>query len=205
MCHTSIKSLQDSGRMNTDFDVDFDEYRLILQAEGGNQSIAENRPEVSLENTVNHCSFEEILRDTFRQGKVQTLQFRMLNEKVNIRSRNENVWSYYGTCSVEHFEAIYARAKSFTEYKDSEIRHATQSFMEVPFGEDDYMSFNVLFLPNSNCKELIVELFGIESRNHNLYRLGILPAEIQRIRSMNFRKTEVHSFWVHLVWGKQYS
>ena len=188
VCHTaSIKSLQDSGRMNTDFDVDFDEYRLILQAEGGNQSIAENRPEVSLENTVNHCSFEEILRDTFRQGKVQTLQFRMLNEKVNIRSRNENVWSYYGTCSVEHFEAIYARAKSFTEYKDSEIRHATQSFMEVPFGEDDYMSFNVLFLPNSNCKELIVELFGIESRNHNLYRLGILPAEIQRIRSMNFR------------------
>ena len=187
VCHTaSLKSLQDSGRMNTDFDVDFDEYRLILQAESGNQSNTQERPEVSLENTVNHFSFEEILRDSFRHGKIHTLHFRMLNEKVNIRSRDENVWSYYGTCSLEHFEAIYARAKSFTEYKDSELIHATQSFMEVPFGEDDYMSFNVLFLPDPNNRELIVELFGIESRNHSLHRIGILPAEIQKIRSMNF-------------------
>ena len=70
VCHTaSLKSLQDSGRMNTDFDVDFDEYRLILQAESGNQSNTQERPEVSLENTVNHFSFEEILRDSFRHGK----------------------------------------------------------------------------------------------------------------------------------------
>ena len=34
VCHTAcIRSVQDSGRMNKDFDVDFDEYRLILQAE----------------------------------------------------------------------------------------------------------------------------------------------------------------------------
>ena len=188
VCHSaSLKSVQDSGRINTDFDVDFDEYKLIIQAESGTETNSQERPEVSLEKTVNHFSFEEILRDTFRQGTVQSLQFRMLNEKVNIRTRNENKWNYYGTCSVDHFEAIYARAKSFTEFRDSEINYATQSFMEVPFGEDDYISFNVLFLPDSNNKELIVETFGIESRNHSLHRLGVLPAEIQRIRSMDFK------------------
>ena len=188
VCHSaSLKSVQESGRMNTDFDVDFDEYRLIIQAESSTQSSTETKPEVSLDNTVNHFSFEEILRDTFRQSKVDSLQFRVLNEKVNIRTRNENKWAYYGTCSIEHFEAIYARAKSFTEFKDNEINYATQSFMEVPFGEDDYASFNVLFLPHEINKELIVEKFDIEPRNYCLHRLGVLPTEIQKIRAMNFK------------------
>lgn len=187
VCHTAcIRSVQDSGRMNKDFDVDFDEYRLILQAENLSETKPKDKAEVSLINTIDHLSLEAILHSTFRKKKSDSIHFIRQNGIVNVRTRTGNQWEYYGSCSPEHLDALYARVKSYTEHRDSELTTATQAFMEVPFAEDDYLSCNAFLNPEAGRKEMILELFGTDSRNYSLHRLGVLPSDIQKIQSLNF-------------------
>lgn len=187
VCHSAcLKSVQDSGRMNKDFDVDFDEYRLILQAENISESTSEKRAEVTLEHTLNNLGLEALLHYAFRENQSDSIQIRMQSGKVNLRIRVGKEWKYFGTCSHDHFAALYSRAKSYSDYRDMEISYVTQCFIEIPLGEDEILQFNALFIPEPGHKELLLELYGVDSRNHSLNRLGILPSDIQRIQSMNF-------------------
>jgi|GEM_PF-1060851 len=191
-----IQTVQDSGRINTEFDVDFEEYRLILQQEKKKTSrkAGESDDADELVSELNKLAVDDILRKAFRVEQLRALHFSPHLEGVIVYACNNHKWSHYGTMSLENYESLWVSARSFTEYKEHEPAFAAQGFMEVPFGEDDFMNFTATFLPGLGGKNLLIESFPQDQRAQTWEDLGFLSSEAQKLNQMNLREKGILIF-----------
>jgi len=181
-----LVAAKESGRINEDFDVDFEEYRLILQQEKGAQKPIE-KEEVTLKNTLSHMSLEDIIRHTTLELQFTAVHFKKINsQEIEIKGKRHNSWHYFGSVSDEAFQAMFLRAKTMAGFKQS-IGYLSQGFIEIPFSENDCRQFNVLLLPAFNGFELIIEEY-VDNRLLCLQRFGLLPQDYKKICDLDFTK-----------------
>lgn len=185
-----LKLLNDSGRLNDTFDVDFEEYRLILQQEKKKETKTEKTPktEVTLENDLNDHNAEELILELLHSRFV-AIYFQTVGPKIVVNARQIGAeCQYIGYLSLENYQSIVARIKQLCALQSTEIYFTTVAYFELPLSEQENRTFATTFLPTLQGLELCIEEYGLNNRFANLNRIGLSRADNKRITDLDLRQ-----------------
>jgi len=176
-----VQAITDSGRINQDFDVDFEEYRMILEQES--EHAEPEIPEVSSIRTLNHRSLEEILKESFGDFGAVALKIRPHLGSIGLFVKLQK-WELLGCCDEEHLEKLMVRVKSFCQDSEFQPDGFGQYFIEVRFGEDENQSFSVVSVPVQGMCELVFEPFPSSPQSWSILQSGLLSQELEYFSTM---------------------
>ena len=184
-CHSEcIKMVSDSGRINQDFDVDFDEFRLLLKQETKQQE--PDIPEVSIDRSLNHLSFEEILKESFEVQGAVSLKLRSNQKKASLFIKVRK-WERLGYCSQEHYQGLLLRVKSLCKDQEYQDQFFSQYFVTIPLPENTNRSFSIFLIPNQGFTELLIEPFPFSPQPWTSVNSGLLSQERDYFSSLNLK------------------
>ncbi len=178
-----LKAIEESGKINPEFDVDFDQYRLISSQERGAQDPGE-RPEVSLKQSLDHKSLGDCLKDSFQKHRATVLEIRPQGEDFNLEMKRGGLWSYLGTISPKTFQAFEVKSQELAQTSPPETA-LSQSFFDLPVDEDCVLSLSVLQVRGSNSSRLVFEEYSQKQRAINLKQIGLLTRDYERITALD--------------------
>ena len=184
-CHSEcVQGVSDSGRINQDFDVDFDEFRLLIQQEVGKQE--PERPEVSTTRSLDHLSFEEVLGESFKVNGAMALKIRSHQKQVGIFIKVQK-WEMLGICSHENFEGWLLKLRSF--FKDQELQDQffSQYYITIPSPDNENCSFSVFLIPNEELMELIIEPYPSLLQPWSSLNSGLLAQDYEYFCALNLK------------------
>ncbi|PCJ21233.1 MAG: hypothetical protein COB02_01220 [Candidatus Cloacimonadota bacterium] len=184
--HTEcLQAIQSSGRINNDFDVNFEEYRLILQQEKGGEE-KEIKTEVSTSNTRDKLSFLELVNELEKETNFSAFHIYPLGSNYKIFGKENDQWSYYCEISSNAFSAVWLSAKQNTDYKEHDINFCTQTYAQILLSEDDRKDVTLYFITGVSGNELIIESYPLDNKTQSLSKLGLLPSDLNKLHNLNF-------------------
>ncbi|MBW7874382.1 MAG: hypothetical protein H3C47_00150 [Candidatus Cloacimonetes bacterium] len=175
-----VDSVKKAGKENHNFDINFEEYRLILEQEKDVKQEIE-KPEVSLKNSLNEYSLEIILKQFIKDQRHFGLKFSPNHHEVVISGRIRGGWEYYGCLSLEKFQAFWIKVKNLCQVSEEDTAYISQAWFELPIREGESHTFQVTFLPGRNGLELLLEPYSLDRRSLSLERVGLLETDVMRI------------------------
>jgi type IV pilus assembly protein PilB len=208
-----LRALQESGKVNREFDVDFDQYRLIADQEKKNTEPKE-KAEVSLKNTVDKKSIDEILREAFLTLKATALEICPEGNHFDINVKRCGLWTYLGTINEETFKVHQVRVHQLaqTDPTDSAL---FQAFFEFAIDDETTLSLTLLQFQGVHSTALLFETYSHEQREIDLKHFGLLTRDYERLSALDLSAkgawilggaaTGKSSFFHALLGQKQFS
>jgi type IV pilus assembly protein PilB len=181
----AMRSLEESGRVNDEFHIDFEQYRLIVQQEKKKDKVDEvlSKPEVSTRNSLDNDSLEDMCRHFLKATKYTSLRFSFLSdEQVIVSAHSEHGQVYYGHLNFDSYQSLYVRVKNMTDFKEQDIHYISQAYFDLPFSEEEFHTFQVTFFPTNYGVEMHLSEYPFDGRNLSISRLGLLPAELKKMQ-----------------------
>ncbi|MCJ8345725.1 hypothetical protein MJH12_09305 [bacterium] len=186
--HTEcLQAIQSSGRINNDFDVNFEEYRLILQQEKSGGDLVE-RSEVSLSYSREKLSFTDLATELKKQTNFSAFHIYPLGSHYKVFGKSNDQWLYYCEVSKDTFSGIWLSAKQNTDYKEHDIEYCTQTYAQVLLSEDERTDLTLYFITGAAGNELIIEIYPLDSRTQNISKIGLISSDLTKFHKLNFKE-----------------
>ncbi len=184
MAHRScVDAVKNAGRENHDFDINFEEYRLVLEQEKEVVEIKE-REEVSLKHTLDGHSLEQILKLFARSQQAVALRIALNRAEATVLERRPGGWHYFGSLSHARVQAFITQIKSLAGLPEEALHYPTQAYFETTIDEET-AAFGAYLVPSQMGTEVVIENYGLDRRSLSTSRLGILDHDLNRLLSGN--------------------
>ncbi|MCO4783106.1 MAG: hypothetical protein KC646_12345 [Candidatus Cloacimonetes bacterium] len=184
--HTEcLQAIQSSGRANNDFDIDFEEYRLILQQEKGGE-VEVSRTEVDTTHTRETLSFIEIVSELENKTNYSAMHIYPVGSNYKVFGKLADKWQYHCEIPNDAFAGIWLSAKQNTDYKDHEIAYCTQTYAQVLLSEEIRKDVTLYFITGTSGNELIIEKYPLDSKSLNISKIGLTASDLAKLNKLDF-------------------